>query len=70
MALHDFYPRPHPRPKPIDPFPKPFPPPEPAAPPFYPSPDKQDAEYLMDGIIYDGVSGKPIFNLKTGVLYY
>lgn len=68
MALQDFYPRPRPRPRPIDPFP--IPPPQPAEPPYYPSPDRQEYEYIKDGIIYNGATGRPVFNLKTGVYYY
>lgn len=50
----------------------PTPPPIPIPPGYVPVPfkDKQEYEYVKDGIIMNGKTGYPKFNTETGQVYF
>lgn len=57
----------------IRPFPYPFPQPlPPVIPPedLHPCPDKQDANMMLDGVLYDGESGRPVIDFVQNIEYY
>ena len=67
------YPLPHPirriRPFPIEP-PLPFPGPVPPGIVPEPFPDSQENEYIRNGIVYNGITGLPVFNIETGEYFF
>jgi len=61
-------------PKPIRPRPRPpFPPLPPLPVPItfvpQPYPDGQEHEYVKDGVIYDGLTGMPLYDIDTDQYY-